>query len=58
MVYPFIDNNTRDKFVFVDDKSLQETLHREVDESQLPEFLGGKMPLIPLKDYAQQSQSA
>ncbi|XP_062230207.1 uncharacterized protein LOC133927833 [Phragmites australis] len=57
MVYPFIDNNTRDKFVFVDDKSLQETLHREIDESQLPEFLGGKMPLITVKDDVQQSQS-
>ncbi|XP_062206286.1 uncharacterized protein LOC133908312 [Phragmites australis] len=57
MIYPFIDNNTRDKFVFVDDKSLQETLHREIDESQLPEFLGGNIPLIPLKDYVQQSQS-
>ncbi|KAJ1286915.1 hypothetical protein BS78_03G389300 [Paspalum vaginatum] len=51
MIYPFIDTNTRDKFVFVDDKSLQATLRQEIDESQLPEFLGGKMPLIPLKDY-------
>uniref|UniRef100_A0A0A9BF19 CRAL-TRIO domain-containing protein n=1 Tax=Arundo donax TaxID=35708 RepID=A0A0A9BF19_ARUDO len=45
------------QFVFVEDKSLKETLHREIDESQLPEFLGGKMPLIPLKDYVQQTQS-
>jgi len=58
MIYPFIDTNTRDKFVFVDDKSLHETLRREIDETQLPEFLGGKMPLIPLKDYAQQTESA
>ncbi|PAN26725.1 hypothetical protein PAHAL_5G033700 [Panicum hallii] len=57
MIYPFIDNNTRDKFVFVDNKSLQETLRREIDESQLPEFLGGKTPLIPLKDCAQQPES-
>jgi len=57
MIYPFIDTNTRDKFVFVDDKSLHETLRREIDETQLPEFLGGKMPLIPLKDYAQQHES-
>jgi hypothetical protein len=41
------------QFVFVDDKSLQETLRREIDENQLPEFLGGKMPLTPLKDYVQ-----
>ncbi|RLM61931.1 hypothetical protein C2845_PM14G14110 [Panicum miliaceum] len=57
MIYPFIDTNTRDKFVFVDDKSLHETLRREIDETQLPEFLGGKMPLIPLKDYARQPES-
>ncbi|CAD6228379.1 unnamed protein product [Miscanthus lutarioriparius] len=56
MIYPFIDANTRDKFVFVEDKSLRETLRREIDESQLPEFLGGKLPLVSLKDYAQQSQ--
>ncbi|KAK3166388.1 hypothetical protein QOZ80_1AG0045130 [Eleusine coracana subsp. coracana] len=57
LVYPFIDNKTRDKFVFINDKSLQETLRREIDESQLPDFLGGKMPLIPLKDYAQEPLS-
>nr|CAB3504786.1 unnamed protein product [Digitaria exilis] len=57
MVCPFLDNNTKDKFLFVDDKSLQETLLREIDESQLPEFLGGKMPLIPLKDYVHQPES-
>ncbi|KQK11316.1 phosphatidylinositol transfer protein 3 [Brachypodium distachyon] len=48
MVYPFIDANTRDKFVFVDDKNLEETLRREMDESQLPEKYGGKLPLVPL----------
>ncbi|CAD6228377.1 unnamed protein product [Miscanthus lutarioriparius] len=56
MIYPFIDTNTRDKFVFVEDKSLQETLRREIDEGQLPEFLGGKMDVIPLKDYGVQVQ--
>ena len=44
------------QFVFVEDKSLRETLRQEIDESQLPEFLGGKMPLVSLKDYAQQAQ--
>ncbi|CAL4952913.1 unnamed protein product [Urochloa decumbens] len=58
MIYPFIDANTRDKFVFVEDKNLHETLRQEIDESQLPEYLGGKMPLIALKDYAQQPESA
>ncbi|CAL4959644.1 unnamed protein product [Urochloa decumbens] len=58
MIYPFIDTNTRDKFVFVEDKNLHETLRQEIDETQLPEYLGGKMPLIPLKDYVQQPESA
>ena len=44
------------QFVFVEDKSLQETLRREIDENQLPEFLGGKMDVIPLKDYGVQVQ--
>nr|TKW18633.1 hypothetical protein SEVIR_5G443900v2 [Setaria viridis] len=57
MIYPFIDTNTRDKFVFVEDKDQHETLRKEIDESQLPEFLGGKMPLVSLKDYVQQPES-
>ncbi|CAO1947118.1 unnamed protein product [Urochloa humidicola] len=57
LIYPFIDNNTKDKFVFVDDKKLQETLRREIDENQLPEFLGGKMPVTPLKDHVQHPQA-
>jgi hypothetical protein len=42
------------QFVFVEDKDLHETLRKEIDETQLPEFLGGKMPLISLKDYVEQ----
>jgi len=45
------------QFVFVNNKSLHETLHREIDETQLPEFLGGKTPLISLRDCAQQPES-
>ncbi|KAF7025545.1 hypothetical protein CFC21_037719 [Triticum aestivum] len=48
LVQPFIDANTRDKFVFVDDKSLEETLRREMEDGQLPEMYGGKMPIVPL----------
>ena len=44
------------QFVFVEDKSLRETLRQAIDESQLPEFLGGKMDVIPLKDYGVQVQ--
>uniref|UniRef100_A0A0E0CCF8 CRAL-TRIO domain-containing protein n=1 Tax=Oryza meridionalis TaxID=40149 RepID=A0A0E0CCF8_9ORYZ len=52
MIYPFIDNVTRDKFVFVDDKSLQEVLHQEIDDSQIPDTLGGKLAPVSLKNNA------
>ncbi|KAK1669400.1 hypothetical protein QYE76_057559 [Lolium multiflorum] len=48
MVQPFIDANTREKFVFIDDKKLGETLRRELDESQVPEVYGGKLTPVPL----------
>ncbi|CAM0884482.1 unnamed protein product [Alopecurus aequalis] len=48
LVQPFIDANTRDKFVFIDDKKLEETLKRELDENQTPEMYGGKLTLVPL----------
>ncbi|CAO1947117.1 unnamed protein product [Urochloa humidicola] len=57
MIYPFIDANTRDKFVFVEDKDLHETLRQEIDESQLPEYLEGEMPLISLKNYVEHPES-
>uniref|UniRef100_A0ACD5XFC5 Uncharacterized protein n=1 Tax=Avena sativa TaxID=4498 RepID=A0ACD5XFC5_AVESA len=50
MVYPFIDANTRAKIMFVEDKNLDETLRREMEESQVPEIYGGKLPLTPLAD--------
>ncbi|XP_078167463.1 uncharacterized protein LOC144562168 [Carex rostrata] len=50
IVYPFIDKNTQEKFVFVDDKKLQEVLLAEIDESQLPEIYGGKLPLVPIEN--------
>uniref|UniRef100_A0A6V7QUU4 CRAL-TRIO domain-containing protein n=1 Tax=Ananas comosus var. bracteatus TaxID=296719 RepID=A0A6V7QUU4_ANACO len=48
IIYPFIDKNTKKKFVFVEDKHLQATLLEDIDESQLPELYGGKLPLIPI----------
>lgn len=48
LVQPFIDANTKDKFVFIDDKNLEETLKRELDDSQVPEMYGGKLTLVPL----------
>ncbi|OIV97047.1 hypothetical protein TanjilG_11564 [Lupinus angustifolius] len=50
VVYPFIDNNTKKKIVFVENKKLKETLLEEIDESQIPEIYGGQMPLVPLQD--------
>jgi len=45
MIYPFIDKNTRKKFIFVEDKNLKATLLEDIDESQLSEIYGGKLPL-------------
>uniref|UniRef100_A0ACD6AAM7 Uncharacterized protein n=1 Tax=Avena sativa TaxID=4498 RepID=A0ACD6AAM7_AVESA len=45
MVYPFIDNNTKKKFVFNTDRGLDDTLRDAIDESQLPEEFGGKLKL-------------
>ncbi|KAJ4810171.1 Sec14p-like phosphatidylinositol transfer family protein [Rhynchospora pubera] len=50
VVYPFIDKNTKEKFIFVDDKKLQETLLVDIDESQLPDIYGGKLPLVPIEN--------
>ncbi|XAR50401.1 hypothetical protein NMG60_11004717 [Bertholletia excelsa] len=50
MLYPFIDNNTKKKIVFVENKKLRSTLLEDIDECQLPDIYGGKMPLIPIQD--------
>ncbi|KAK9117722.1 hypothetical protein Sjap_016669 [Stephania japonica] len=50
MIYPFIDKNTREKIVFVENKKLKSTLLQDIDESQIPEIYGGKMPLVPIQD--------
>lgn len=50
MVYPFIDRNTRSKIVFVENKSLKSTLLQDIDEEQLPEIYGGKLPLVPIHE--------
>nr|AAS58485.1 phosphatidylinositol phosphatidylcholine transfer protein sec14 cytosolic-like protein [Triticum monococcum] len=41
----FVDNNTKKKFVFIDDRDLSGTLRDVVDESQLPDVYGGKFKL-------------
>jgi hypothetical protein len=45
IVYPFIDDNTKKKFVFVSDKDLDRTLREAIDDAQLPEMYGGKLKL-------------
>ncbi|KAK7350744.1 hypothetical protein VNO77_09661 [Canavalia gladiata] len=50
IIYPFIDDNTKKKIVFVENKKLKSTLLEEIDESQLPDIYGGQMALIPIQD--------
>ncbi|XP_057970309.1 phosphatidylinositol/phosphatidylcholine transfer protein SFH12-like isoform X5 [Malania oleifera] len=38
------------QIVFVDNERLKSTLLQEIDESQLPEVYGGKLPLVPIQD--------
>ncbi|XP_057764654.1 uncharacterized protein LOC130985607 [Salvia miltiorrhiza] len=50
MVYPFIDKNTKKKIVFVEDKKLRATLLQDIDESQLPNCVGGPLKLVPIQE--------
>ncbi|KAI9178482.1 hypothetical protein LWI28_027116 [Acer negundo] len=50
IVYPFIDNNTKKKIVFVEDKKIKSTLLEDIEESQLPEIYGGQLPLVPIHE--------
>ncbi|CAI9093091.1 OLC1v1028507C1 [Oldenlandia corymbosa var. corymbosa] len=50
MIYPFIDRKTKKKIMFLEDKKLRSKLLNDIDESQLPETYGGKLPLIPIQD--------
>lgn len=50
VVYPFIDSKTKRKIVFVDNKELKSTLLGDIDESQLPDIYGGKLPLVPIQN--------
>ncbi|KAG5019528.1 hypothetical protein AAZX31_06G156300 [Glycine max] len=50
MIYPFIDDNTKKKIVFVENKKLKSTLLEEIEESQLPDIYGGQMPLVPIQN--------
>ncbi|XP_012090572.1 phosphatidylinositol transfer protein 3 isoform X2 [Jatropha curcas] len=50
IIYPFIDDTTKKKIVFVENKKLKSTLLEDIDESQIPEIYGGKMSLVPIQD--------
>ncbi|MCL7049015.1 hypothetical protein MKW94_022924 [Papaver nudicaule] len=50
LIYPFIDDNTKKKFIFVDNKDLKSTLLQDIHEDQLPEVYGGKQPLLPIEE--------
>ncbi|KAA8532281.1 hypothetical protein F0562_032314 [Nyssa sinensis] len=50
VVYPFIDNKTKKKIIFVENKKLRPTLLSDIDESQLPDIYGGKLPLVPIQE--------
>ncbi|XP_057421012.1 sec14 cytosolic factor-like [Lotus japonicus] len=50
IIYPFIDNKTKKKIVFVDNNKVKSTLLEDIDESQLPEIYGGKLPLVSVQD--------
>ncbi|KAG6489920.1 hypothetical protein ZIOFF_051201 [Zingiber officinale] len=50
IIYPFIDQKTKKKFVFVEDKNLKATLLEDIDEGQLPEIYGGKLQLVPIDE--------
>ncbi|KAK4780043.1 hypothetical protein SAY87_016149 [Trapa incisa] len=50
MICPFLDSRTTKKICFVENKKLRATLHSEIDEDQLPEIYGGKLPLVPVQD--------
>lgn len=38
------------QIMFVEKAKLRSTLLDEIDESQLPQIYGGKLPLIPIHD--------
>ncbi|KAL1216480.1 Patellin-5 [Cardamine amara subsp. amara] len=50
LIQPFVDSNTKQRIVFVENKKLTSTLLEDIEESQLLDIFGGKMPLVPIQD--------
>ncbi|XBH73473.1 hypothetical protein VPH35_100564 [Triticum aestivum] len=58
MLYPFIDDKTKEKFVFVAGSwDLDATLRDSIDESQLPKEYGGRLELRGYNDLSPPSSS-
>ncbi|KAF6141549.1 hypothetical protein GIB67_035730 [Kingdonia uniflora] len=38
------------QIMFVENKKLKSTLLQDIDENQIPEIYGGKLPLVPIQD--------
>lgn len=50
IIYRFIDDNSKKKFIIVEDRKIKETLHEAIDDNQLPDIFGGKLPLVPVEN--------
>ncbi|GAV81741.1 CRAL_TRIO domain-containing protein [Cephalotus follicularis] len=49
-IQSFIANHTKYKIELVNNKKLKSTLLEDIDETQLPQIYGGKLPLVPIHD--------
>ncbi|OAY43822.1 phosphatidylinositol transfer protein 3 [Manihot esculenta] len=49
LISPFINNKTKKKITFVENKKLKSILLEDVDESQLPDIYGGTLALVPIQ---------
>ncbi|KAF5180837.1 Patellin-5 [Thalictrum thalictroides] len=49
-IRPFIRSNTQKKIVFLESKMITPRLLQDIDEDQLPEIYGGKLPIVPIQD--------
>ncbi|KAF5207037.1 Cral-trio domain-containing protein [Thalictrum thalictroides] len=50
IIRPIIRSNTTKKIVFVNNKNVTSRLLQDIDEDQLPEIYGGKLPLVRIQD--------
>ncbi|CAL0325252.1 unnamed protein product [Lupinus luteus] len=48
LIYPVLDDKTKKKIIFIENKKLKSTMMEDIDENQLPEIYGGPLPLVPI----------